>query len=56
MGWSTAPYFECTKYNETIIINNANLMVSLGLKDAGYTYVNVDDCWSQGARDPNGHI
>ncbi|KAF8426769.1 glycoside hydrolase superfamily [Tirmania nivea] len=27
-------------------------MVRLGLKDAGYIYVNIDDCWSLKTRDP----
>lgn len=31
-------------------------MVSLGLKDAGYTYMNIDDCWSLAQRDSNNHI
>ena len=31
----------------------ANGLVSLGLKDAGYEYVNIDDCWSvKSGRDP----
>jgi alpha-galactosidase len=30
-------------------------MVATGLKDAGYQYVNIDDCW-QGKRDANGDI
>jgi alpha-galactosidase len=28
----------------------------LGLRDLGYGYFNIDDCWSQVARDSNGHI
>lgn len=31
-------------------------MVSLGLRDAGYTYMNLDDCWSIAQRDSNNHI
>ena len=31
-------------------------MVSLGLRDLGYQYLNLDDCWSIQQRDPNGRI
>ena len=30
----------------------ADLMVSEGYKDAGYEYVNIDDCWLAKERDP----
>ena len=30
-------------------------MVSSGMRDAGYVYVNIDDCW-QGNRDEKGVI
>ena len=30
-------------------------MVSNGMKDAGYTYINIDDCW-EGKRDAQGNI
>lgn len=26
--------------------------MTIGLKDAGYTYVNIDDCWMKKERDP----
>ena len=31
-------------------------MVSKNLTDAGYVYVNVDDCWMADKRDEDGHI
>jgi alpha-galactosidase len=34
----------------------ANAFVSLGLKDLGYTYVNIDDCWAETSRDSNGNL
>lgn len=34
----------------------ANAFVSLGLKDVGYTYVNIDDCWSTKNRNGSGHL
>ena len=27
-------------------------MVTDGLRDAGYTYISIDDCWSERERDP----
>ncbi|HEV2781598.1 MAG TPA: NPCBM/NEW2 domain-containing protein [Actinophytocola sp.] len=38
--------------NETLIRDTADLFVSTGLKDAGYKYVNIDDCWAELDRDP----
>ncbi|MEU5974510.1 NPCBM/NEW2 domain-containing protein [Streptomyces sp. NPDC047315] len=38
--------------DEKMIRDIANLFVSTGLKDAGYEYVNVDDCWAAKERDP----
>ncbi|KAJ8486911.1 hypothetical protein ONZ45_g14505 [Pleurotus djamor] len=37
--------------NETKLLAAANQFISLGLKDAGYEYVNIDDCWSEFNRD-----
>lgn len=54
MGWSTWNKFQ-GNINEDIIMGIADVMVSSGLKDAGYTYINIDDCW-HGKRDANGFI
>ncbi|EUC46195.1 glycoside hydrolase family 27 protein [Bipolaris oryzae ATCC 44560] len=45
MGWSSWNVYRCD-INETLFVEVGNLMVSLGLKDVGYSYVNIDDCWS----------
>ncbi|KAF8894105.1 glycoside hydrolase [Infundibulicybe gibba] len=37
--------------NEAKILAAANQFVSLGLKTAGYVYVNIDDCWAKTTRD-----
>jgi alpha-galactosidase len=39
--------------NETFLRETAEAMVELGLRDVGYQYVNIDDCW-QGSRDARG--
>ncbi|KAF5322342.1 hypothetical protein D9619_001327 [Psilocybe cf. subviscida] len=53
LGWNSwNAYF--TNINEDKILAAANQFVSLGLKDAGYQYVNIDDAWSQqSGRDAN---
>jgi hypothetical protein len=42
--------FGC-KINESIVLDTAKAMVEYGLRDLGYNYVIVDDCWSQGRND-----
>src|ERR1700709_977921 len=45
MGWNSWNNYGCN-VNETVILNVANAIVSTGLKDVGYHYVNIDDCCS----------
>jgi len=55
MGWNTW----CTQdicglldyCNEKLIKEMADAMVDSGMKDLGYTYVTLDDCWSSHERD-----
>ena len=54
MGWNSWNKFACD-IDEKLIRETADAMVKLGLKDAGYQYINIDDCW-HGARDENGNI
>jgi len=54
MGWNSWNSFACD-INEQLIRDTADAMVRQGLKDAGYEYVNIDDCW-HGKRDENGVI
>lgn len=48
MGWNSWNYFECDGLNEQAIIEIADAMISSGMKDAGYEYINIDDCWQLG--------
>ena len=34
----------------------ADAMVTFGLKDAGYTYLAIDDCWLMKNRSADGHL
>jgi alpha-galactosidase len=54
MAWNSWNKFGC-EVNEELIRQTADAMVSTGLKDAGYQYVNLDDCW-HGQRDAQGFI
>jgi len=54
MGWNSWNAFACD-IDEARIKAAADALVSSGMKDAGYQYVNVDDCWMNG-RDSSGNI
>jgi alpha-galactosidase len=54
MGWNSWNKFACN-VNEKVVRDTADAMVSSGMRDAGYRYVVVDDCWA-GPRDSNGFI
>jgi alpha-galactosidase len=54
MGWNSWNKFACDN-NEQTVRDTADAMASSGMRDAGYQYVVIDDCW-QTARDANGFI
>lgn len=54
MGWNSWNKFGCD-VSEKLIKEIADAMVESGMKDAGYEYVVIDDCW-QVARDEEGNI
>ncbi len=54
MGWNSWNKFACN-IDENIIKGVADAMVENGLRDAGYVYLNLDDCW-HGKRDSLGFI
>ena len=51
MGWSTWNAFR-EQINEEKIRAVADVMISSGISDAGYKYLNLDDCWQSNLRDP----
>lgn len=55
MGWNTWNTFGCN-INETLIRQMADAIVSTGLRDLGYKYVVVDDCWFNPNRDGQGNL
>ncbi len=54
MGWNSWNKFGCD-VSEKLIREVADAMVTSGMKDAGYQYVVIDDCW-QVDRDAQGNI
>ena len=54
MGWNSWNKFGCN-VSEDLIKSIADGMVASGMKDAGYQYVVIDDCW-QVSRDTDGNI
>ncbi len=54
MGWNSWNKFGC-KIDERTIREVADAMASNGMKEAGYQYIVIDDCW-QVARDAQGNI
>jgi alpha-galactosidase len=54
MGWNSWNKFACDITEDTVR-KTADAMVSSGMRDAGYQYVVIDDCW-HGKRDANGFI
>lgn len=54
MGWNSWNHFH-GKVDDATIRATADAMVSSGMRDAGYVYVNIDDTW-EGERDAQGVI
>lgn len=45
MGWNSWNYFSCEGLNEQVVKEVIEAFIHEGLRDAGYSYVNLDDCW-----------
>ena len=61
MGWMSWVRFaceiNCTLYpkdciNQDLYMEMADMLADQGYKEAGYQYINIDDCWSEMKRDP----
>ncbi|WP_262286400.1 ricin-type beta-trefoil lectin domain protein [Micromonospora sp. MA102] len=55
MGWNSWNSFGCN-INESLIRQSADAIVASGMRDAGYQYVVVDDCWFNPNRDSAGNL
>ncbi|AOP51157.1 alpha-galactosidase [Streptomyces lydicus] len=57
MGFNNWNSTHCrAEFNEEMVKGIADLFLAKGLKDAGYQYVNLDDCWALPTRDGNGKL
>ncbi|HKR86427.1 MAG TPA: glycoside hydrolase family 27 protein [Terriglobales bacterium] len=54
MGWNSWNYFK-SRVDDQVVREIADAMVSSGMRDAGYQYINIDDTWEAG-RDAEGNI
>ena len=55
MGWSSWNLFR-HRIDENVFLTMAKAMKDSGLADAGYIYVNIDDCWQSSMRDEKGRM
>ncbi len=54
MGWNSWNLF-AGKIDDQTVRTMADAMISSGMRDAGYVYVNIDDTW-EGVRDAQGNL
>ncbi|KAH8846523.1 hypothetical protein MCOR21_008158 [Pyricularia oryzae] len=54
MGWNNWNAYHCD-VSEELLLKTAEAMVTYGLRDLGYNYVVLDDCWSIG-RNESGYL
>ena len=55
MGWNSWNKFACN-ITDAFVRQIADAMVSSGMQEAGFQYVNIDDCWSQSTRAADGTL
>lgn len=55
MGWNSWNTF-AHNIDEKLILESADRMVESGMRDAGYRYLVIDDCWAKRERDENGRL
>ena len=55
MGWNSWNTFG-ENINEALMKETADAMVATGMRDAGYEYLVIDDCWSMKERDKDGNL
>jgi hypothetical protein len=53
--WNSWNTFGCQGLSDQVVRGVADEFIALGLHEAGYTFVNMDDCWMLKDRDPKSH-
>lgn len=56
MGWNSWNCLRCATLTETAVLEMADTMVASGMREAGYHYVVVDDCWQAHRRRADGRL
>jgi alpha-galactosidase len=56
MGWNSWNQVRCYDLNEQVVRDAADALVNTGMRDAGYRYVVVDDCWQDFTRAADGSL
>jgi len=58
MGWNSWNHFGCNTslLTENLFMEMAAAMAKNGMKDVGYEYINLDDCWLAKTRDAQGRL
>lgn len=57
MGFNNWNSTHCrAEFDESMVKGIADIFVEKGLKEAGYRYVNLDDCWAKPQRDADGKL
>ncbi|MGA2015871.1 MAG: glycoside hydrolase family 27 protein [Opitutaceae bacterium] len=55
MGWNTWNTF-AENCSESLVRETADAMAANGMRDAGYVYIVIDDCWAKKERDADGNL
>jgi len=55
MGWNDWNAFHCN-VSQALVQETADFFVSSGMREAGYEFVNIDDCWALPERDSSGDL
>lgn len=55
LGYNTWNAYQCN-IDEDLLLSTASLLKSLGLQDAGYNQLNIDDCYAEKNRSAGGDI
>ncbi|OAA70654.1 glycoside hydrolase family 27 [Cordyceps fumosorosea ARSEF 2679] len=55
LGWNSWNAYHCD-INAAKFLEAAEAIVDCGIRDAGYTYIDIDDCWQAEGGRVNGHI
>ncbi|MFD9962226.1 glycoside hydrolase family 27 protein [Amycolatopsis sp. NPDC058986] len=56
MGWNSWNQVGCYGLTEQVVRDAADALVKTGMRDAGYRYVVVDDCWQAPTRATDGSL